>query len=87
MKIITKKTIFQFKEDFEKLNTSKENKEDYKIIGEFEDYYKKLPESLLNEQSNLQYFISLEESKGNFFIESYDNDAIFGEGDPFDFHL
>ena len=34
-----KKSIFQFKEDFEKLNHLEEKKEDYKVTGEFEDYY------------------------------------------------
>ena len=80
-----KKNIFQFKEDFEKLNHLEEKKEDYKVTGEFEDYYNDLLDNLLNEQSNLSFFISLEESNQNFYIESYDNDLIFGDGYPFDF--
>ena len=60
-----------------KINCSEENKEDYKITGEFKDYYEDLPDDILNESSQLLYFI----------VESYDCDAIFGEDGIIDINL
>ena len=81
MKIIIKKNIFQFKEDFEKLYFLEEKKEDYIITGEFAEY--NLPDKFLKE--NTQFFtnISLEDSDKNIYVESFDSDGLFGEGSIF----
>ena len=71
------KSIIQFKDDFEKLYTQDENKDDIIIKGEFKEYV--LNDNILNDKRNFNY-IQLEEEFDSPYIESFDDNDVLGRG-------
>ena len=71
------KSIFQFKEDFNKLYFPTENKEDYKIKGIFKQYV--VPDEILNEKKK-SICIKFESESDFPSISAYDYNDVLGRG-------